>query len=82
MNEHKPTGTIGHVAPPGFGPMTDALAASPIAPAAQPSIRAALEAPGCERLRDFYAVGPVQRAAVEAFVSAIGGVDLPDGAKR
>lgn len=34
-------------------------------------IAAALAAPGCERLRDFHAVGPVQRAAVEAFVDAL-----------
>jgi hypothetical protein len=32
---------------------------------------AALAAPGCERLRDFYAVGPVQRAAVESFADAL-----------
>lgn len=34
-------------------------------------IKTALNAPGCERLRDFYEVGPVQRAAVESFVDAL-----------
>jgi hypothetical protein len=34
-------------------------------------IRAALAAPGCERLREWAAVGPVQRAAVEAFADAL-----------
>ena len=36
--------------------------------AAGDGILAALAAPGVERLRDFYAVGPAQRAAVETFV--------------
>ena len=31
----------------------------------------ALEATGCERIKDFYAVGPVQRAAVESFAEAL-----------
>lgn len=31
----------------------------------------ALAAPGCERIKDFYSVGPVQRAAVESFVEAL-----------
>ncbi len=31
----------------------------------------ALESPGCERIKDFYSVGPVQRAAVEQFVEAL-----------
>lgn len=34
-------------------------------------LREALEANGCERLKDFYNVGPVQRAAVESFVAAL-----------
>ena len=38
-------------------------------------IKAALASPGCERLADFYAVGPVQRAAVEAFVKALAPTD-------
>ena len=41
--------------------MTDHIAA----------MRQALEAPGCERLKDFYSVGPVQRAAVESFADAL-----------
>ena len=35
-------------------------------------IGAALAAPGSERLRDYYATGPVQRASVETFVAALG----------
>ncbi len=35
------------------------------------SVQQALEAPGCERIKDFYAVGPVQRAAVESFAEAL-----------
>lgn len=31
----------------------------------------ALQAPGCERLRDFYQVGPAQRASVEQFADAL-----------
>ena len=34
-------------------------------------VEQALEANGCERIRDFYAVGPVQRAAVESFAEAL-----------
>jgi len=34
-------------------------------------LRTALAAPGVERLRDFYNVGPVQRAAVESFADAL-----------
>lgn len=30
-----------------------------------------LDAPGCERIKDFYNVGPVQRANVESFYDAI-----------
>jgi hypothetical protein len=30
----------------------------------------ALEAPGCERLREWVSIGPVQRAAVESFLQA------------
>lgn len=30
-----------------------------------------LNSPGCERMRDFYLVDPVQRAAVESFYQAI-----------
>lgn len=37
----------------------------------QDQLREALESDGCERLKDFYNVGPVQRAAVESFVAAI-----------
>jgi len=36
------------------------------------SIVEALEVPGCERIKDFYQVGPVQRAAVESFATALG----------
>jgi len=43
------------------------------APAAD-RLRTALSAPGVERLRDFYAVGPVQRAAVESFADALAAV--------
>lgn len=32
----------------------------------------ALAAPGCERVKDFYADSPAQRAAVESFVDALG----------
>lgn len=35
------------------------------------TLQEALATPGCERLRDFYNVGPVQRAAVESFVAAL-----------
>lgn len=31
----------------------------------------ALQTPGCERLLDFYQVGPVQRASVEQFADAL-----------
>jgi hypothetical protein len=34
-------------------------------------ISAALDAAGCERLREWAAIGPVQRAAVEAFADAL-----------
>jgi len=34
-------------------------------------LHTALSAPGCERLRDFFDVGPVQRAAVESFADAL-----------
>lgn len=37
----------------------------------QDQLREALESDGCERLKDFYNVGPVQRAAVESFVAAL-----------
>jgi len=40
-------------------------------PASGASVEAALSAPGVERLRDFYRVGPVQRAAVESFADAL-----------
>jgi len=40
------------------------------APAAD-RLSTALAAPGVERIRDFYAVGPVQRAAVESFADAL-----------
>mgnify|MGYP003557655036 FL=1 len=39
-------------------------------------IGAALAAPGSERLRDYYATGPVQRASVETFVAALGVASL------
>lgn len=42
-------------------------------------LRDALEANGCERLRDFYNVGPVQRAAVESFVAAL---SIPEQAPK
>ncbi len=35
------------------------------------TLEQALDAPGCERIKDFYAVGPVQRAAVESFAEAL-----------
>ena len=35
------------------------------------TLQDALNANGCERLKDFYNVGPVQRAAVESFVAAL-----------
>jgi hypothetical protein len=35
------------------------------------ALQEALNANGCERLKDFYNVGPVQRAAVESFVAAL-----------
>jgi len=34
-------------------------------------LQEALNANGCERLRDFYNVGPAQRAALESFVAAL-----------
>ena len=34
-------------------------------------LRAALQAPGCERLREWVEIGPVQRAALETFVAAL-----------
>jgi len=34
-------------------------------------LHTALSAPGCERLRDYYAIGPVQRAAVESFADRL-----------
>jgi hypothetical protein len=34
-------------------------------------IQEALNANGCERLKDFYNTGPVQRAAVESFIAAL-----------
>jgi len=37
----------------------------------QSAMRKALESEGCERLKDFYNVGPVQRAAVESFAVAL-----------
>lgn len=45
-------------------------------------VHAALSAPGCERLRDFYEVGPVQRAAVESFFDAARGANGCDGGKQ
>ncbi len=35
------------------------------------ALELALAAPGCERIKDFYAVGPVQRAAVESFAAVL-----------
>jgi hypothetical protein len=35
------------------------------------TLQEALNADGCERLRDFYNVGPVQRASVESFIEAL-----------
>ena len=35
------------------------------------TLEQALNAPGCERIKDYYAVGPVQRAAVESFAEAL-----------
>ncbi len=35
------------------------------------ALELALDAPGCERIKDFCAVGPAQRAAVESFVDAL-----------
>lgn len=35
------------------------------------TLQEALAAPGCERIKDFYNTGPVQRAAVESFVAAL-----------
>lgn len=35
------------------------------------NIEELLNAPGCERIKDFYAVGPVQRAAVESLIDAV-----------
>ena len=61
------------------GPLGD-LEINPPMPSESPhgpphaGIRAALDAPGAERLRDFYEVGPAQRAAVESFVDALGAV--------
>ena len=34
------------------------------------TVQQALEAPGCERLREWASIGPVQRAAVESFLHA------------
>ena len=42
------------------------------------TLQEALNANGCERLKDFYNVGPVQRAAVESFVAALAQQDLTD----
>ena len=39
--------------------------------ALEQAARMALEAPGCERLREWAAIGPVQRAAVESFAAAL-----------
>jgi hypothetical protein len=36
----------------------------------QTAAQQALEAPGCERLREWASIGPVQRAAVEGFLEA------------
>lgn len=46
------------------------LGATP-APAPSDRISTALCAPGCERLYEFAAVGPVQRAAVESFADVL-----------
>lgn len=35
------------------------------------ALEQALESPGCDRLKDFYRVGPIQRANVECFIDAI-----------
>lgn len=50
-------------------------------PAAKPAVDLAevLDAPGCERIKDFYSVGPVQRAAVESFAAALLSSDAPAG---
>ena len=43
----------------------------------QELLQQTLDAPGCERIKDFYSVGPVQRAAVESFVEALAQQEKP-----
>ena len=57
-----------------------ALAANEKQPSRATDIATALALPGCERLRDFAAVGPVQRAAVEEFAYALA-ANVPAGYK-
>ena len=44
-------------------------------------LRAALQAPGCERLREWVEIGPVQRAALETFAAALAQQAEPTGKK-
>lgn len=39
-------------------------------------VQHALSAPGCERLKEWAAIGPVQRAAVEQFAQSLAALDV------